>query len=167
VETNALLTAINAHLATFLRAAGHRATVVPPTHNFDEQRLMSDWSHKHVAYIAGLGTFGIHHMLITADGCCGRLNSLVTDLVIPPTPRPEVEACLYKADGSCRACLPRCPVDALTGPRFDRHACYDVCLQNAARHTAVGLADVCGKCACVVPCSFVNPNRQLETDHPR
>ncbi|MGC9347755.1 MAG: hypothetical protein ACP5JG_06425 [Anaerolineae bacterium] len=119
---------------------------------------MSDWSHRHVAYIAGLGTFGRHHMLITEDGCCGRLNSLVTDAVVAPTPRPKTEACLYKAGGSCRACATRCPVEVLGETSFDRRACYSVCLENAARHADLGLADVCGKCACAVPCSFTNPN---------
>ena len=62
---------------------------------------MSDWSHKHVAYIAGIGSFGHHHMLITNKGCCGRLGSVVTDAVIAPTSRVDRERCLFKFDGSC------------------------------------------------------------------
>jgi hypothetical protein len=30
-------------------------------------------------------------------------------------------------------------------------------LENAKTYENEGLADVCGKCICVVPCSFSNP----------
>jgi epoxyqueuosine reductase QueG len=165
IETNALIAAINAHLAAGLRERGYQAAVIPATHNFDEETLMSDWSHKHVAYIAGLGTFGLHHMLITAQGCTGRLGTLVTDAVIEPTPRPTGEACLHKHNGSCLACIRKCVAGALTdtGAGFDRHACYAVCLENGRLHAALGLADVCGKCASIVPCSFTNPVAQLRS----
>ena len=168
IETNDLITAINAHLAAGLRKRGHKAALIPATHNFDEQTLMSDWSHKHVAYIAGLGTFGLHHMLITAQGCAGRLGTLVTDAVIEPTTRPGVEACLHKHDDSCLACVRKCVAGALseTGADFDRHACYAVCLENGQLHSALGLADVCGKCVCIVPCSFTNPVARLESATP-
>ena len=118
---------------------------------------MSDWSHKHVAYIAGIGSFGRHHMLITDKGCCGRLGSVVTDAAIAPTPRSEQERCLFKFDGSCRKCEQRCPAKALEADPFRRHACYDRLLENARLHERHGLADVCGKCAAIVPCSFTDP----------
>ena len=165
IETNALIAAINARLAAGLRERGHETALIPATHNFDEEILMSDWSHKHVAYIAGLGTFGLHHMLITAQGCAGRLGTLVTDAVIKPTPRPTGEACLHKHNDSCRACVRKCVAGALTetGEDFDRQACYAVCLENGQLHSALGLADVCGKCASIVPCSFTNPVARLES----
>lgn len=169
IETNRLLETINAQLVQSLEQNGYAAVALPPTHNFDEEQLISDWSHKHVAYIAGLGTFGLHHMLITAAGCAGRLGSLVTNAYLEPTPRPDWEACLCKAHGNdpraCSACVQRCPVDALsvdlTRP-FDRHACYQVCLENARRYADEGRADVCGKCVSVVPCSFVDPVAQAQ-----
>ena len=168
IETNALIAAISAHLAVAQRERGHETALIPATHNFDADTLMSDWSHKHVAYVAGLGTFGLHQMLITAQGSAGRLGTLVTDAVIEPTPRPGGEACLYKHGGSCLACVRKCVADALTttGVDFDRHACYAVCLENGRRHAALGLADVCGKCASVVPCSFTNPVARLEGAAP-
>ncbi|MGM9587783.1 MAG: hypothetical protein ACI3VA_09890 [Candidatus Limivicinus sp.] len=36
----------------------------------------STWSERHVAYVCGLGTFGLSANLITAKGCSGRLCSL-------------------------------------------------------------------------------------------
>lgn len=53
-----------------------------------------------------------------------------------------------------------------TGADFDRHACYAVCLENGQLHSALGLADVCGKCASIVPCSFTNPVARLESATP-
>ncbi len=157
VETNALIIALNQHLGALLAEAGHRSTIMPPTHNFDTEQLMSDWSHKHVAAIAGLGDFGVHHLLITAAGCCGRLGSIITDAPLSPSVPPEQPRCLHRFDGSCLACVQHCPTGALTEAAFDRHRCYAMLLENAEVHREAGYADVCGKCCCLVPCSFVDP----------
>jgi epoxyqueuosine reductase QueG len=161
VETNDLIRTINARLAETLAAQGWAAAVLPPTHNFDTQSLLSDWSHKHVAYVAGLGQFGLHRMLITRLGSCGRLGSLVTSAQIPPTARPTQAACLYTHNRSCFACVRRCPAGAISEDGFDRQACYALCLQNADRYRQHGLADVCGKRLSVVPCSFKDPVADL------
>jgi epoxyqueuosine reductase QueG len=162
IETNQLIREVNRHLATLLAGEGFRSADLPPTHNFDTDQLMSDWSHKHVGYIAGIGTFGMHHLLITEKGCCGRLGSLVTAAEIPPTERPRYEYCLFKYNGSCRVCAPRCPVEAFHDDSFARHKCYDLLLKNAAIYQDEGLADVCGKCSTIVPCSFLNPVKKLK-----
>lgn len=161
IETNQLIVAVNEYLSCKLAELKYRAAVVLPTHNFDQKTLISQWSHKHVAYIAGLGTFGINHLLITAKGCNGRLGSLVTDMVLAATPRPDFEFCLRKYNGSCGSCVGRCPQEVLAGLEFDRQKCYDLCLENAAKLQTIGLADVCGKCASQVPCSFTAPATAL------
>jgi epoxyqueuosine reductase QueG len=157
VETNLLIRKIGTHLGRYLRKAGHSARNTAATHNFDEKLLVSGWSHKHVAYIAGLGTFGHHHLLITDAGCCGRLGSLLTSAEIPATARPEGEWCLHKAGKPCLACVAKCRYQALSSSSFDRHACYRQCLANDAHYTDLPLVDVCGKCACEVPCSHQIP----------
>lgn len=157
VETNLLIRKIGGHLARCLRGAGHAALATPATHNFDEEKLVSSWSHKHVGYIAGLGTFGHHHQLITEAGCCGRLGSLLTSMEIPATHRPREEWCLEKAGRSCLACVSQCLYGALFETRFDRQACYRQCLTNDAHYSDLPLVDVCGKCACEVPCSYKIP----------
>jgi len=157
VETNQLIIDLNNHLADILQKHGFSTKVLPPTHNFDTEQLMADWSHKHIAYIAGLGKFGLHHMLITEKGCCGRLGSVVTDAVFPPSARPEGQFCLGLYDGSCKVCIKKCPNGALTEDTYDRHKCYELLLENADIYEEEGLADVCGKCTSVVPCSFMNP----------
>jgi len=157
IETNELIAALNNCLSAELEKINLKSVIVPPTHNFNEESLISDWSHKHVAFIAGLGNFGLHQMLITEKGCCGRLGSLITNAKIEPTERPDKEFCLYKYNGSCQECVKNCVFEALRVDSFDRHKCYEVCLSNARLYSTLGLADVCGKCACIVPCSFNNP----------
>jgi epoxyqueuosine reductase QueG len=154
IETNQLIAEINAHVAAILTEKGFESTNMPATHNFDESRLMSDWSHRHVAYAAGLGTFGLNNMLITDAGCAGRIGSIVTNLSLEPTQRPGGEQCLFKIDGTCGVCVGACVHNALFYDHFDRYRCYEMCLENAAHLKHIGLADVCGKCIAGMPCAF-------------
>jgi len=162
IETNKLILDLNIALSNMLKKHGFKTATTLPTHNFDETKLVSSWSQKHVAYIAGLGKFGLHHMIITEKGCCGRLGSIVTNLKIEPTERSAGEFCLYKLDGSCGVCIKKCNFKALKAVGLDKHACYTECLKNAETYAALGLADVCGKCVAEVPCSFINPSKLEE-----
>ena len=167
LETNQLIRDINRDLVALLAEKGFCSADLPPTHNFDTEQLMSDWSHKHVGFIAGLGNFGIHHLLITEKGCCGRFGSLITAARIQPTERPGDECCLFKYNKSCGVCMEKCITGALRKDSFDRHKCYELLLQNAAIHKNEGFADVCGKCSTVVPCSFMNPVKKLKEKEKR
>lgn len=157
IETNKLISELNKFLSIKLEELNFKSVILPPTHNFDEKKLISDWSHKHIAYIAGLGKLGLHKMLITEKGCCGRLGSLITSAEIEPTERSNEEYCLYFYDQTCKKCVENCTFDALKIDSFDRNKCYETCLENAKIYSKHGLADVCGKCACGVPCSLKNP----------
>lgn len=163
VETNRLINDLNAYIQQELSYEGYRAAVTPPTHNFDEKTLLSDWSHRHIAVIAGLGTMGLNQMLITDQGCCGRLGSLATDMELAPSPPPAYSGCLYFYNESCLLCIRNCTQGALQIDGFDRHKCYGLLLQNADIHKEKGFADACGKCLSNVPCSFSNPVKNLLT----
>lgn len=157
-ETNALVGMVSERLARGLRDRGFDAAVQPATANFDTTTLMSDWSHKHVAYVAGLGQFGLHRMLITAAGCAGRLGTLVTTAALEPTPRSSLPACLWTFDQSCTACVDNCPVGALgLDGGFDRRACHAFCEENHDPAVGLGIAGACGKCVSVVPCTYIDP----------
>ncbi len=157
VETNELIARTTAHLIEMLEAWGLRASAEPPTNNFDPAALVSRWSHKSVAVIAGLGSFGLHHMVITDSGCAGRFGSLVTDADLPTTDASSQARCLYLHDGSCQACVARCPIEALSETDgIDRQRCYARCLEMNERFNHLGPAEVCGKCA-IGPCSFTSP----------
>lgn len=162
LQTNDLIAHINVSLESLFQSRGAATGKIPATHNFDEERLLSDWSHRHIAYIAGLGSFGLNNMLITSQGCCGRFGSLVTDFAFPEAEYarqgPFPERCLHKLRGICGLCRTRCPAGAYTPEGFDRHRCYARCLENARRYESLGLADVCGKCVTGLPCSLRDPS---------
>ncbi|MDR2303462.1 MAG: hypothetical protein LBE10_02605 [Treponema sp.] len=88
ILTNELIAQISGELESLLAAgfegASYRAGKIPATGNFDQERLISNWSHRHIAFLAGLGSFGVNNMLITSSGSCGRLGSLVTSMPMPP-----------------------------------------------------------------------------------
>jgi epoxyqueuosine reductase QueG len=156
-ETNQLIVDTNNQLGEELEGRGYRVALTPPTFNFDQESLLSDWSHRHIAYIAGIGTLGVHNLLITDKGCTGRIGSLVTDMDLDPTPRPSEEFCLHKAGMTCLKCVDKCRFGALFKDRFDRHACYRQCLVNDRLYEDLELVEVCGKCSSGVPCSETNP----------
>lgn len=157
IETNELIARLSDHLQRFFFELGASSCTIPATHNWDEERLISNWSHRHIAFIAGLGNFGLNNMLITEKGCCGRVGSFVTAYPVQADVRRQLPACLYKFDGSCRRCVRKCVNEALAEDSFDRFRCYAMLLKNVDEHSEVGYADVCGKCLVAVPCSHTDP----------
>lgn len=145
-----------------LENRGYRAALTPATHNFDHEKLMARWSHKHLGYLAGLGRFGVNAQFITPAGCAGRMGSLVTDADLGDSPLVKAEElCLHKNGQKCLVCVGRCPVGAVSVPGIDRKRCWERLKENIARVDALaGLEStthVCGKCQVLVPCSLKDP----------
>ena len=162
VQTNDLIGRLSRALKNLLTSRGFAVELTPATHNFNEDVLMARWSHKHLAFLANLGRFGTHHMLITPAGCAGRLGSLVTEADLGDHPLIKTkEACLLKAGKKCGKCIEACPVAALSQDGFERHRCWNRLKEN--QKILDYFADlpesthVCGKCVAIVPCSFLNP----------
>lgn len=162
IELNTLMTELNTELVNYIQSKGFEAAVPTKATAFDKNIIMARWSQRHIAYAAGLGTFGMNNMLISSKGCCGRYNSIVTaipiSLITPDVPFTE-ERCLFKKKGSCGVCMQRCPVQVLKpdpnnekAPAFNRVACYESCLKNDAKYPG---ADVCGKCVTSAVCAFL------------
>lgn len=53
----------------------------------DPSVFSSNWSERHVAFVSGLGTFGLSKGIITERGMAGRFCSIVTDMELPVTER--------------------------------------------------------------------------------
>ncbi len=153
IKTNALIDEISAGLVDFLAKKGVEAGRVSATGNYDEKALRASWSHRSVAFIAGLGRFGVNRMLITQKGCAGRYGSVVVAADLPADDRREEEMCVYRKNGGCRYCVDNCPARALTPDDFDRHACNAQLQENGREYEGVGFCEVCGKCV-VGPCAI-------------
>lgn len=163
IETNQLINDLSRFLHDTIVEMGYHASLLPSTYNYDGEKLISDWSHRSVAYIAGIGKFGLHNMLITEQGCCGRLGSVITDLELTPTPRTAEEFCLYKINGSCQKCLKKCvnQAFALAAGKvvFDRYRCNEQIYEKIVPEYPIGIGDACGKCMAGVPCSLGIPGK--------
>lgn len=174
--TNAMMARLNEHMTDFIHKMGYEAKTAPEAAVFYRDEVISHWSFRHMAYAAGLGTFGLNNMLITDKGCSGRYNTLVTNLDVEADQPVKEEACLYKRDGSCGICMVKCPAGAITPGGFDRHKCYEQCLKNAKIYTGFGSSyangneddvestavelygsEVCGKCVAGMPCTYKRP----------
>ena len=160
--TNDLINRLSQRLKTFLEEKEFEAELTPATHNFDHERLVSRWSHKHLGYIAGLGKFGVNAQFITPAGCAGRMGSLVTNAALGSSPLvDEKELCLHKTGGKCLICVKRCPAGAVSEAGIDRKKCWERLKFNLSHTEALaGLGNnthVCGKCQVLVPCSLKIP----------
>lgn len=165
--TNAMFGRLNEHIIKTINSMGYEASEASEAGIFYRDEVISHWSFRHLAYAAGLGTFGMNNMLITEKGCSGRYNAIVTNLEIEPNSPQKEEACLYKKDGTCGVCMKRCPAGALSKNGFNRHKCYDQCLKNAKIYNNFGSSyggdgeeygsEVCGKCIVGMPCAHEKP----------
>ena len=157
VETNKLIHTVIEALGRKLGELGIEVSGNPAkTIGYDHELLMSRWSQRHVAYICGLGTFGVNNMLITREGCGGRYGSFVIDRELEFTPPIQEEYCLWKKNGSCGVCFKACPVDALNKDGFDRYKCYDRCSEVNRFYSDIDESDACGKCL-TGPCAIRRP----------
>jgi epoxyqueuosine reductase QueG len=162
LSTNDLIDRAGRAIKAMLEDAGGKAALTPASHNFDKERLVSLWSHKHLGHLIGLGRYGTNCQLITPAGCSGRMGSLVTDLDLGNHPLVTAdELCLVKAGKNCGKCIKACPIDALSEGGMDRAACYARLRENY--HLLMepdGLpnsTDVCAKCQVGMPCSLKSP----------
>ena len=119
----------------------------------------SNWSERHAAYAAGLGTFGLCDGLITKVGKAHRTGSVIACVKVPPSERPyrdHHEYCLHFTHGTCGKCIVRCPVKALNLQGHDKMRCreYTEHRMNEYLKKTFGIDNyACGLCQCGVPCT--------------
>jgi epoxyqueuosine reductase QueG len=156
LETNMLIDQITSGLIEKLYNDGIRAAAEPATGNFDHTALKSHWSHKSIAVMSGIGSFGLHQLVITDAGCAGRFGSFVVDVELPITKPLQKERCEYYVTGTCLDCVLACPVQALAEDAlFNRGECWQQCLRNGEYYQDLGdQVHICGKCAVLGPCAL-------------
>jgi epoxyqueuosine reductase QueG len=164
-ETNELLDNICDSLADHLKAEGFNSLGIKTTHHlthskkerYDHEELFSNWSQRHVAFISGIGKFGLNNLIITIRGCAGRIGSVLTSAKIKPRKREKDEFCLVKRGKDCYECIENCPVKVLCRDgRFDRDGCMTYLVkQRRNQETVYGFEEgtqTCGKCSVNIPC---------------
>lgn len=124
------------------------------------------WSERHVAYVCGVGTFGLHGALITPKGCTHRLASLLIESefdhysVMAQSPFAD---CLFLQKGTCGACIKRCPADAIN--KENRRLvpkCREIAYIRNQPKCQEMLGEATGGCAFCnvkVPCAIKSPMR--------
>ncbi|WP_195267346.1 4Fe-4S binding protein [Eubacterium sp. 1001713B170207_170306_E7] len=115
----------------------------------------SSWSERHAAYACGLGTFGLSRGIITERGMAGRFFSVVTTLVLTPSPRPDTG--LYGDCTQCGACVQRCPAGAITLEGGKAHRPCAAYLDHTLELFSPRYG--CGKCQTAVPCEARRPQK--------
>ena len=162
LATNDMIDRIGSAMKDFIEQKGGAVALTPATHNFDEERMVSRWSHKHLGHLAGLGRYGTNCQLITPEGCSGRMGSVVTNLALGDHPLVTAdELCLIKAGKKCGKCITSCPIAALSEDGMDRSLCHARLRENY--HLLMepdGLPEttsVCAKCQVGMPCSHRSP----------
>ena len=146
-------------VAEALRAEGWRAVVPQTDSRFALQTAIrtmgegtplftSNWSERHVAYVAGMGTFGLSTCFISKAGCAGRLISVVTDWPCTPDKKDYRDYLDYCS--RCGACIRRCPAGAIgTDCSKDKPGCAAYIGKVSAGHSP---RYGCGKCQSGIPC---------------
>jgi len=155
--------ALRRHLVSWLAERGQQAVAPQFAASWKEFSdtpvgIASNWSERHAAYAAGLGTFSLNDALITPKGIAHRCGSVITDLQLAPNERPyphHRHNCLFFRDGSCGLCIARCPVGALSQEGHDKTSCRQYVYKTVV--DAVGEQfgtpqTGCGLCQTRVPC---------------
>ena len=162
--------ALREHVIKLLTEKGYLA-VAPSLQPYfkieaNEKGRYSNWSERHIAYAAGLGTFSLSDGFITELGIAHRCGSVVTDLVLPVssrTAKSPYSNCLFYVNRKCRACIPRCPAGAISESGHDKIRCDEYMhseISYLLKEYEVGNQG-CGLCQTKVPCEFRNPAKKL------
>lgn len=149
---------------------GVRAVCIDSIEEFSRQTsenlgIASNWSHRHTAFAAGMGTFGLSDGFITERGKAVRMTSVIVEADLDITPRGDrgtYDWCLYYKSGICGACIRRCPIKAISEKGHDKDACLkyeDVaCEKYWPEHIERGdYIFGCGLCTVKVPCGNKKP----------
>lgn len=154
IEGQTFNAALSQFLVNKLIEVGCHAVAPALDSRFAVVNRRSNWSERHVAFIAGLGTISRNRSIITSAGAAGRLGSVVVDLELEATPRYYTG--IEENCSQCGACIRRCPPQAISETGKDHAVCSDyVDKTKILFNPRYG----CGKCQTAVPCEDRIPVR--------
>ena len=125
----------------------YRALPVAASQTLDRGDMIAHISHRHLAYLSGMGWRGINNLLVTHQfGSAVRLVSVLTTAPLTSGKPLEGDPC-----SGCMACIRACPAKAIHETRedFDLDACY-VQLSEFRKIPRIGQR-ICGVCQKVCP----------------
>ncbi len=166
---------ISNYLISVLETRGYLA-VAPELKPFfkifmSSNGLSSNWSQRHAAYVAGLGTFSLNDGFITSKGLAMRCGSVVTNLKLQSSFRAYInhlENCLFYTTGKCGKCIRRCPGGAISEKGHDKLKCLEMLFEKQKPwidgvhgQGFIGNYGGCGLCQTGVPCATRIPVRKV------
>ncbi|MBP2029509.1 epoxyqueuosine reductase QueG [Methanohalophilus levihalophilus] len=148
---NSLLDQYTYRLSIFLTEKGHPSIFIPRDGYGSIDVLLEKpiafFSHRHAAFLAGLGTFGVNNTLLTSKyGPRVRFGTILTTAKLEAYPIADEELCTR-----CMLCVKHCPVNALDEKDYpegitNKKACALYSSKLRERHISP-----CGICIKVCP----------------
>ncbi|MCQ8893924.1 MAG: 4Fe-4S binding protein [Methanolinea sp.] len=148
---NRLLDQFTYLIAERLNACGYPSVPIPRdgygSIDVLREKPLAFFSHRHAAFLAGLGTFGMNNMILTPRyGPRVRFSSVFTAAPLPPDPLLQEDLCTR-----CRKCVEMCPSGALPDEMYPagltrKRACTDYSADLHRKYISP-----CGACIMVCP----------------
>lgn len=152
IEGEQFNAALRDELVRYVANAGYEALSPARDSRFRVTNRRSNWSERHAAFIAGLGTFSLSRSLITERGSAGRIGSVI--VTAPLTPISRRYEAIDEYCSKCGACILRCPPLAINEQGKDNAVCSDYLDRVLAKFRPYY---GCGKCQTAVPCESRAP----------
>jgi epoxyqueuosine reductase len=130
MAATATLRIIAFQIAKMVEKEGYRATIVPTEGSefgywyADRETLKANLSIKYAAHCAGLGSFGMNHLLLTKDfGPRVRMTAILTDAPLETEENTQLPFINQTCSG-CMKCTEICPAGAISRDgEIDRQKC--------------------------------------------
>jgi epoxyqueuosine reductase len=148
---NTLLDTGAFRIATFLNAQGIPSIALPRdgygSIGVLKEKPFAFFSHRHAAYLAGLGTFGINNMLLTPQfGPRVRFTAIFTTAEIGSDTVMKEDQCIQ-----CMRCVDNCPVSAIPGSNYPEGITDKVTCATRSEALLKRYISPCGLCIKVCP----------------
>ena len=121
MAATATLRLIAFQLAKILEKEGYKATIVPTEGSefgywyADRETLKANLSIKYAAHRAGLGSFGMNHLLLTkAYGLKVRMTAILTDAPLELEKKSESQPFINEECKTCLKCIKNLPCRAIS-----------------------------------------------------